>query len=132
MDNFRHSVHDPPVRPRNKPHTMNPPNWKLVLESVHAIGGQGTLEDIRNRFKSGYPDRKVINVRHELVMLSVNHPKRIHYSGANTPRRSDSEHDKDQLFHDIEGIYQLYDPARHGVWEIYLDADSNHDVRRID
>ncbi len=111
---------------------MKPPNWKLVLESVRAIGGQGTLEAVRNRFKGAYPDRKVINVRHELVMLSVNHPKRIHYNGADTPRHSDSGHEKDQLFYDTEGLYHLYDASKHGVWEIYLDAEGSPIVRRID
>jgi len=107
------------------------PNWQHVINSVRAIGGQGTLQEVREHFKTQHPDRNPINVRHELVMMSVNHPKRIHYPQAKKQRRSDTGNQIDALFFQPDGIYELYAPAKHGVWEIFLDDGGLYTVRRL-
>ncbi len=107
------------------------PNWQLVLQTLQNLGGVASLARIRERFASEHPDRKAINVRHELVLMAVNHPKRIHYPQAQKPRRSNSGHPLDRLFLRSDDCYELYSPESHGVWEIHNGSAGRPEVRQV-
>lgn len=115
--------------PEEKNTTKRKANWQLVLESVELLGGVASLDQIRAKFAADHPSRNVINIRHELVLMSVNHPKRIHYDRAQKPRRTDSNNPVDKLFHRPDGNYELYQPEKHGIWEIYLHTNGTPAIR---
>jgi endonuclease len=63
--------------------------------------------------------------------LSVNENSRVHYAGGREPRRTDSNHRYDLLFHDDDGSFVLYEPAKQGVWEIYQRQDGTRAVSLV-
>jgi hypothetical protein len=114
-------------------------NWELVVQSLEALGGARTAQELTEYFKCHFPEtqpgnegRKPSNVRMELAMLSVNVPGRLHYNISKPKfRRSDTGHPKDRIFFAGGGLYELYDPARHGIWEVFEGEDGKPRVRRV-
>jgi|GEM_PF-757140 len=121
-----------PVKPVNSEQGRRPPNWQVVLEALTKLGGQASLAQIRDRFAIDNPDRKPVNARHELVLMSVNHPKRIHYGQAQKPRFTNTGHAVDKVFLREDGNYEFYAPEKHGVWEIYNAASGTPAVRQAE
>jgi len=112
--------------------TERPSNWQVVLETLTKLGEPASLEQIRDRFAIDHPDRNPVNVRHELVLMAVNHPKRIHYSQAKKPRLTTSNNQVDKLFHLSDGRFEIYAPEKHGIWEIYHDPSGTPAVREAE
>ncbi|WP_009962596.1 DUF7669 domain-containing protein [Verrucomicrobium spinosum] len=95
------------------------PNWKLILDCLNQIGGVGTVKEIEAAFAERHPDRKVVNVRPDLALLTVNSQSRVHYSGGKLERRTDTGNVFDRIYRRDDGKHEFYDPKAHGVWEIY-------------
>lgn len=114
-------------------------NWEIVVQSLETLGGARTAQELTEYFKSHFPEtqpgsegRNPSNVRLELAMLSVNFPGRLHYNISQPKfRRSDSGHPKDRLYFAGGGVYELYDPAKHGIWEVFEGEDGKPQVRRV-
>ncbi|MBL9115270.1 MAG: hypothetical protein JNJ83_09725 [Verrucomicrobiaceae bacterium] len=128
----------PPALTAEKPHQASSapqvkrlPNWQRVLDALVALGGRASLDRVRTKFALDNPDRNPINVRHELVLMCVNHPKRIHYGQAQKPRLTNTGHPVDKVFMRQDGDFELYDPGHHGVWEIFLNRDGKPDIRQV-
>lgn len=113
------------------PYDPSLPNWQLVLQAMEALGGRASLRELEAYFREHFPDRKVINVRPDTTLLTVNAHSRIHYARGESPRRTDSGHKHDKLFRSADGSYEFYDPAVHGVWEIAKDAGGTRTVRQV-
>lgn len=107
------------------------PHWQLVLQCLSDLGGAASYKEIEARFKEQYPERKASNVRPDLGLLTVNSNSRIHYSGGKQPRRTDTGNRYDRLFLTSARQYEIYDPVRHGVWEIALDSTGKPVVRQV-
>lgn len=105
------------------------PNWQLAYDCVKSQGGRASIQEIAAYLEAH--GRNPANARFEAASLSVNENSRIHYSGGREPRRTDINHRYDLLFHDADGSYVLYDPSRHGVWEIYERRDGTRAVRLV-
>ena len=99
---------------------------ELALDAVVALGGSAGPQDVLDWVIERYPDYNRRNVV-DLAMLSVNSPSRTAYGMNAKPRRTDQGSEYDRLFKIGEGHgvqFELYDPAQHGVWEIYPDLTS--------
>lgn len=68
-------------------------------------------------------------------LLLGNSLGRTGYSQNEKPRRTDQGNFYDRLFKVGKGIFEIYDPVQHGIWEIYSDASSGSrfgvSIRRI-
>lgn len=105
------------------------PIWQLVYECVKAHDGRATLQQIADDLVAH--GRLASNARPDAISLSVNENSRVHYAGGREPRRTDSGHRYDLLFHDSDGSFVLYDPVKHGVWEIHQRSDGTRAVRLV-
>lgn len=103
------------------------PNWKLLLEAVIELGGSVTPGAVLRHVLQKKPDFNEANLHPELATLTVNSPSRTSYGQNSRPRRTDEGSRYDRLFKVGNGkgvTFELYDPAQHGVWEIYADSQA--------
>ena len=112
--------------------------WELVADAVAALGGKANVTEVWEYLKRTLPDIPFSTVSAELNAVAVNAPARTSYHAGSQPRRTDAGNRYDRLFKVGTGkgaYYEVYDPAVHGVWEIYADpaATSTHKtaVRRV-
>lgn len=106
--------------------------WELVVEAVESMGRVGSAEVVR-WITDRYPSYNAKNAS-DLYMLSVNSPSRVSYGQNKAARRTDEGSEFDRLFKVGEGIgatFEIYVPAVHGVWEIFLDEPLRLSVRRV-
>jgi hypothetical protein len=127
-------------------------NWKLIkniaLEISSRNNGIFSIVEIEELFKERHPDRKSINVPMDSAMITVNSQSRLSYlyiygkpnkgkkirnnqlinSSKGYPRISSPNNEKDFMYKLDSGKYEIYEPSKHGVWEIVLGED---DVNRI-
>lgn len=97
--------------------------WEWALEAVTALGGSAGPQEVLAWILSKHSDYNAKNLV-DLAMLAVNSPSRTSYTQNVKPRRTDQDSEYDRLFKVGDGrgvFFELYDPAQHGVWEIYPD-----------
>jgi hypothetical protein len=97
--------------------------WEKALAAVTQLGGSASRKQIKNWIiaqDAGYNTQNLA----DLYMMAVNAPARTGYSQNKTPRRTDQGNRYDKLFKSGRGTFEIYDPALHGIWEIYPDASS--------
>lgn len=104
--------------------------WELALKSLEALGGVASVAEIKRQIVQIYPDFKTSNVGTDLAMLAVNCPGRVNHRGNKRLRRTDSGSEFDRAFRIGPGYYEIYDAARHGVWELYEEARTGKVVSR--
>lgn len=103
--------------------------WQIVYECVKSNNGHATVKEIEDYLTAR--GRNAVNARPDAVNLSVNANSRVHYAGGATPHRSDSGNRYDLLFQSSGNSFELYDPAEHGIWEVYARQDGTRAVRLI-
>lgn len=96
-------------------------NWEKALAAVTQLGGTASRSQVEAWILEGDPSYNTSNLV-DLYMMSVNSPARVGYSHNREPRRTDQGNRYDQLFKVGEAIFELYDPAQHGIWEIYSSS----------
>lgn len=110
--------------------------WQIVLDAVVARGGAATMSQIQETVLSKYPDFEPGNFKPDVSSLCVNSASRGHYGPNFRARRTDTGSQFDRLYQNRAGagsVYELYDPQRHGVWELYDAGDGGRlRVRRVD
>ncbi|MFD4838476.1 HNH endonuclease [Achromobacter sp. NPDC058515] len=108
--------------------------WEKALAAVTQLGGNASRKQVEDWIRARDPGYNKKNLT-DLYMMAVNSPARTGYSQNRKPRRTDEGNRYDMLFKVGEGLFDIYDPSKHGVWEIYSDAlsGSRHGVsiRRI-
>jgi hypothetical protein len=124
------------VRPGNFKHGEKR-TWELVLEALTSLGDGVGRQEVVDWIVARYPSYNTKNDV-DLYMLSVNSPTRPSYPQNSKPRRTDAGSQYDRLFKVGEGpdsTYEFYNPAVHGVWEIYPDSNAGNKkklgVRRL-
>lgn len=111
--------------------------WELALKAIHQLGDSASKSDILGlivKSEAGYNER---NLHADLNAMSVNSPSRGGSGKNKKPRRTDSDNKYDALFKHGKGqnaVYEIYDPRKHGVWEIYADssATTGLSTRRVE
>ncbi|MDI9855233.1 HNH endonuclease [Comamonas sp. 17RB] len=108
--------------------------WEKALAAVTHLGGVASRNQVKAWILDQDPEYDTDNLS-DLYMLSVNSPSRTSYSQNARPRRTDEGSPFDRLFKVGRGIFEIYDPVQHGVWEIYADAASGNrnrmSIRRV-
>jgi hypothetical protein len=93
----------------------------MIREAVNSLGGATTNVAVRDWVLERYPGTNAATIQAQITVCTVNHASRIHYPENKKPRQADSQYDF--LFRPERGRLELYDPARHGAWEIVEGED---------
>ena len=93
--------------------------WQMVKEAIENLGGKATYSEIRKYIKEKYGEINEKTIVCQIIACTVNHPSRIHYLDNKKPRIANSKYDF--LFTTGKGRVELYDPDRHGSWQICQD-----------
>ncbi|WP_239077631.1 HNH endonuclease [Pseudomonas sp. 008] len=108
--------------------------WEKALAAVTQLGGTASRKQVEDWILARDPGYNTKNLA-DLYMMAVNSPARTGYSQNEKPRRTDQGNRYDRLFKVGKGIFEIYDPAQHGIWEIYPDASSGSrfgvSIRRV-
>lgn len=112
------------------------PTWRIVLDAVEDLGGSASMSQIRETVLTKIPEFSAGNFNPDVSTLSVNSASRGHYGANFNARRTDSGSQYDRLYQNGTGhssVFELYDPQRHGVWELYDAEDGGRlKVRRVE
>jgi len=107
-----------------------PPVWQMIRQAIEALGGKTTNVAIKEWILKRYPGTNTNTIQCQIIICTVNHRSRIHYPENKKPRIANTQYDF--LFRPERGEVELYNPAKHGRWEIYQREDGRLDVRQID
>jgi hypothetical protein len=88
------------------------------VEAIGNLSGKAQYTDIIDYVKKKYGDINDNTIRCQIIACTVNNPSRIYY-GNRKPRIANSQNDF--LFYVDRGLVELYDPDKHGKWEIRKD-----------
>lgn len=100
--------------------------WHLVLEALQKLGGRATKSEIESTILENIPEFKVTNIGPDLSLLTVNDNGRSNFPQNAKSRRSDSGSVYDAIYRkktDDGPFFELYEPAKHGVWELMEDVE---------
>jgi len=95
----------------------------MVKEAVESLDGQASYSDIRNYIRNKYGQVNEKTIVAQTIICTVNHNSRIHYTENQKPRICESRYDF--LYTTGRGQVELYNPDKHGVWEIAEDDFGN-------
>lgn len=110
----------------------NEPNWKLVIRALEALHGLASVAQIKEYFINNFPpESRAKNVSFDIRAITVNSNSRIYYAGGKQLRRTDTGSPYDRLFQRADKLYEFYDPAKHGVWEIAQNNQGTRYVRQV-
>jgi len=95
----------------------------MIKEAVENLGGKATYSGIKDYIRNKYGEVNESTINCQIIVCTVNHPSRIHYPENKKPRIANSRYDF--LFSTgykyRRGEVELYDPEKHGTWEIRKD-----------
>lgn len=102
---------------------VKPYVWEMIKEAVENLGGKATYSEIKDYIRNKYGKVNENTINCQIIVCTVNHPSRIHYPENKKPRVANSKYDF--LFSTgykyRKGEVELYDPQKHGTWEIRKD-----------
>jgi len=107
--------------------STRPAIWQLVREAAEHFNREVSYSEIKQFVWTNYHDVNSSTLTCQIIVCSVNHPSRIHYPENKKPRLCTTQYDF--LYNTGRGRVTLYDPERHGVWEIAETADARLVVR---
>jgi len=96
----------------------------MIKEAIENLGGQASYSAIKQFIWRKYGDVNESTINAQIVICTVNHRSRVHYTQNKRPRLA-NEPRYDFLFHTGSGQVELYNPEKHGVWEILKDERGN-------
>lgn len=100
----------------------SPSGRNMIRQAMEELGGTVTNTQLREAVMKRYPDANASSINTQINFCTVNSPSRVH-SPENQKPRVATDHRFDILFRVGRGRLQLYDPKRHGVWEILKGTD---------
>lgn len=127
--------------------------WKLLkkiaIDLCQQNNGITTRDMLIAEFEKQYPKRESSDLRSEIAKITVNDNSRLSHlyiygkpnqseypkkdSKKEYPRISNPNNERDFLFFDeIKKQYEIYNPSKHGIWEIVLDSDDVNHLRKQD
>lgn len=102
----------------------------MVREAVDALGPSTSNTQVRDWILERYPETNINTIQCQIIICSVNHNSRVHFPENNKPRRCDTRYDF--LYRPERGRIELYNPSRHGQWEIAKLDDGRLVVQLVD
>ena len=109
------------------PAVVRPPVWQLIRDAMQHFNREVTYAELREFVLAQYPDVNKTTLNCQIIVCSVNHHSRVHYSENKKPRVCTGDHDF--LYNTDWGCVAPYDTALHGTWEIYQREDGTLSVR---
>lgn len=103
--------------------------WEMIKEAVNALGGKTTSKEIKSYIKKKYGAVNEGTINCQILACSVNSNSRIHWPENKKPRIANGNYDF--LFTLGSGKVELYDPQKHGIWEIRKDDDGLLSVCKV-
>lgn len=104
----------------------------MVIEAINALNGAASVPEIEAYFRKNFPpENRANNVRYDATAITVNANSRIHYGAGKQVRQTDSGNQYDRLFRRTDGRYELYQPEKHGIWEIAKNTQGNLYVQQV-
>jgi len=103
--------------------------WQMIKEAVEKLNGRAAYSDIRSYINGKWENVNSSTITAQTIVLTVNHPSRIHYPENQKPRLSNSKYDL--FFTTGRGQVVSYNPDEHGVWEIYKNDFGGLGVRQV-
>src|SRR5437588_237834 len=94
---------------------------EMVRSAITHFNGRATKKQIRDFVNEHWDDVNPGTLQAIIMMLTVNHPSRIHQPENNKPRLTNDGSDYDLLFQTGRYDVEMYDPITHGVWAIFKD-----------
>lgn len=95
---------------------------EMLKEGIQELGGAASNTELRDWVLEKYPGTNANSINASIILLTVNHASRIHYPENQSPRVADDER-YDVLYRPERGRLELYDPERHGLWQIVERED---------
>lgn len=80
-----------------------------------------TLKEVTNYIKNEIPNYKETNTSQNISMLTVNSPGRVNHHSSLSERLSNEGFPRDRLFKIGRGLYEIYSPEKHGIWQMYKE-----------
>ena len=65
--------------------------WQMIKEAVENLGGKATYSEIKDYIRDKYGEVNENTINAQIIMCTVNHPSRVHYSENKRPRDANSE-----------------------------------------
>jgi predicted HNH restriction endonuclease len=125
--------------------------WRCVKNIIKDMCAQNngivTTKEVEEEFKKQYIEKRHIyedssDIDADLRMMSVNSRSRLShlsiYGKPNIkkkgkyPRISNPENERDFLYWLGKCQYEIYEPSKHGVWEIFLNEEDVNHLCRIE
>lgn len=92
------------------------PVREMVVNAVKALGGKANNSQIIDWVTKNYGDKNIGTIRAQIIVGSVNKPSRVNFPENNKLRKFDPRYD--YFFSTNRGEVELYDPKKHGNWEL--------------
>jgi 5-methylcytosine-specific restriction endonuclease McrA len=127
------------------------PKWVWVKNIIKDMCSQNnrvfTTKEVKKEFEKRFlenrnPYKVSSDIGDDISMMSVNSPSRLSHLSiygkpnfkkkGKYPRISSPENERDFLYWLGKGQYEIYEPEKHGVWEIVLDADDVNHLCRVE
>lgn len=93
----------------------------MVRQAIRELGGSATNVQVRDWILRHHPDTNTNTISCQIIVCTVNHDSRIHYPENKKFRIANTQYDF--LFRSGRGQLELFDPQKHGQWEIYIEDD---------
>jgi hypothetical protein len=103
--------------------------WEMIKEAVDSLNGKASYSQIKDYILKKWGEKNQNTVNAQIITLSVNVPSRVHYPNNKKPRIADGPYDL--LYSVGAGQVVRYNPAEHGVWEIYEKEFGGLGVQQI-
>lgn len=104
-------------------YVKKPPVWQKIREAVEALGGKTTTRAVVAWILKRYPGTNKGTIQCQIVICTVNHNSRIHYPENEKPRVTNTKYDFLFCPELGSGRVELYEPERHGQWEMRRGED---------
>lgn len=97
--------------------------WQMVREAVQQLGGQASYGQIRSYIGDKWGEVNPSTITCQTIACTVNHSSRVHYPENKKARKCEEQYDF--LFRTARGQVEVYDPARHGMWELRINSSGS-------
>lgn len=105
------------------------PVWQMIREAVENLGGKASHREIKDYIWKKYGELNESTLRCQILICTVNRRSRVNYPENEKPRVANSKYDF--LFATGRGEVELYDPEKHGIWEIRKDETGKLTVGQV-
>lgn len=103
---------------------------EMIKEAVTALGGRCTRAQIMDYINQHYPGTNEHTVSTQIGICVVNQKSRVHYPENQRARICNDER-YDFMYAVERGVYELYNPKKHGVWQI-VKQDGRLSIAKLD